>query len=209
MDKKKKFALEIVKTLRKNKFQAYFAGGCVRDMVMGKTPEDYDITTDARPNQIKKLFKKTVFVGAQFGTVLVVKNGIPLEVTTFRSKRRSEFSKDPKEEFVFLSIHHTAFKNSWNSANGASCHIYPNSKSGKKIGDILQKEIVKSTGLKNRGVKESNFFVLRKTVCPAVLSENGFMTNLDDATFGMSEEGSKKIAEGHFNAIKLIENEKK
>lgn len=133
----------------------------------------------------------------------------PLHVRTEKANLIVRSSKDPKEEFVFLSIHHNAFKNSWNSANGASCHIYPNSKSGKKIGDILQKEIVKSTGLKNRGVKESNFFVLRKTVCPAVLSENGFMTNLDDATFGMSEEGSKKIAEGHFNAIKLIENEKK
>jgi len=92
---KKKLALEIINTLRKNGFQAYLAGGCVRDMVMKKTPGDYDIATDAAPGQLKKIFKKTVFVGAQFGTVLVVKNGVAMQVTTFRGNNIREFSKDP------------------------------------------------------------------------------------------------------------------
>jgi|GEM_PF-16383 len=95
---KKKFALEIVKQLRKHGFQAYFAGGCVRDMVMKKTPGDYDIATDAAPGQLKKIFKRTVFVGAQFGTVLVVKNGIAMQVTTFRGHDIGEFSKDPETD---------------------------------------------------------------------------------------------------------------
>ena len=98
MDKNKKFALGMVKRLRKTNFQAYFAGGCVRDMAMKKTPGDYDIATDATPKQIKRLFKKTVFVGSQFGTVLVLENGIPFEVTTFRSGRGNKFSRDPKED---------------------------------------------------------------------------------------------------------------
>ena len=59
MDKNKKFALGIVKRLRKTNFQAYFAGGCVRDMAMKKTPGDYDIATDATPKQIKRLLDKT------------------------------------------------------------------------------------------------------------------------------------------------------
>jgi len=98
MDKNKKVALEIVKRLRKNKFQAYFVGGCVRDMVMKKTPDDYDIATDAMPGEIRKVFKKTVFVGAQFGTVLVIENGIHFEVTTFRSGRKNKFSSNSKED---------------------------------------------------------------------------------------------------------------
>jgi len=98
MDKNRKLAIEIVKTLQKNRHRAYFAGGCVRDMLMGKPSDDYDVTTSARPQQIKKLFKRTVFVGAQFGTVLVVKNGIPFEVTTFRGKKKKEFSKDPETD---------------------------------------------------------------------------------------------------------------
>lgn len=95
-DKKKKLATEIVKTLRKRGFQAYFAGGCVRDMVMKKSPVDYDIATDAEPRQIKKLFKKTVFVGAAFGTALVICDSVSFEVTTFRGKTRNGFSKDAR-----------------------------------------------------------------------------------------------------------------
>ncbi len=98
MDRKRKLAIEIIRTLRRNNFRAYFAGGCVRDMVMQKTPCDYDIATDASPGQIRESFKKTVFVGAQFGTVLVIKNGISFEVTTFRGKKRNEFSGNPKTD---------------------------------------------------------------------------------------------------------------
>jgi poly(A) polymerase len=98
MDKKRKFALEVVKTLNKNGHIAYFAGGCVRDMAMNRPPDDYDIATGATPNQIKRIFKKTVFVGAQFGTVLVVKEGAPFQVTTFRGKGRGKFSKSPETD---------------------------------------------------------------------------------------------------------------
>ncbi|MCM8782130.1 MAG: CCA tRNA nucleotidyltransferase [Candidatus Omnitrophica bacterium] len=97
---KRKLAIGIIQKLQKNNFQAYFAGGCVRDMVMKKKPDDYDIATDATPNQIRGLFEKTVFVGAEFGTVLVVKDGISFEVTTFRGKKRKEFSKTPKKDVL-------------------------------------------------------------------------------------------------------------
>jgi len=100
MTKHKKLALQIVKTLRKNGFKAYFAGGCVRDMLMGEPPGDYDIATSAFPGQIKKLFKRTVFVGAQFGTVLVIKDGVPFDVTTFRGKKRKEFSREEKTDVL-------------------------------------------------------------------------------------------------------------
>ena len=127
----------------------------------------------------------------------------PLEVRT--TKANQLIRKNPNEKFFFVSIHHDAFRGDWNDANGVSCHIFPNSKTGRILAESFQRELVRSTGLKSRGIKENTFFVLRKTICPAVLTENGFMTNLKDASFAMSEEGSKKIAEGHFNAIKQIE----
>ncbi len=65
---------------------------------MKKTPVDYDIATDAEPRQIKKIFKKTVFVGAAFGTALVIIDGISFEVTTFRGKTRNGFSKDARTD---------------------------------------------------------------------------------------------------------------
>ena len=77
-------AVAIVRRLREASFEAYFAGGCVRDMLIGKTPQDYDITTSAKPEDIKKIFTDTIPVGAQFGVILVVLDGQPYEVASFR-----------------------------------------------------------------------------------------------------------------------------
>jgi poly(A) polymerase len=80
-----KTAREIAARLRENDYVAYFAGGCVRDMVRGLTPKDYDIATDARPEAVQKLFPRTYAVGAHFGVIIVLENGFQFEVATFRS----------------------------------------------------------------------------------------------------------------------------
>jgi poly(A) polymerase len=67
----KKHAVSIVHTLRERGYQAYLVGGCVRDLLLGREPADYDITTDARPEQVMRIFPETYAVGAQFGVVLV------------------------------------------------------------------------------------------------------------------------------------------
>jgi tRNA nucleotidyltransferase/poly(A) polymerase len=64
---------------------AYFAGGCVRDLVRGQTPKDVDIATDARPEEVQKIFRRTYTVGAHFGVVVVLENDWQFEVATFRS----------------------------------------------------------------------------------------------------------------------------
>jgi poly(A) polymerase len=78
-------ATAIVRRLREAGHVAYFAGGCVRDMVRGVEPQDYDIATSARPEEVQLLFAKTVAVGAQFGVVLVFEGEHQFEVATFRS----------------------------------------------------------------------------------------------------------------------------
>jgi len=75
----------IVQTLRDRGFVAYFAGGCVRDELLGLTPKDYDVATDARPDAISALFPRTAHVGAAFGVMLVRHDGVTVEVATFRS----------------------------------------------------------------------------------------------------------------------------
>ncbi|HXV81866.1 MAG TPA: CCA tRNA nucleotidyltransferase [Candidatus Binatia bacterium] len=77
-------AIAIVKRLRDQGYESYLAGGCVRDMLLGKAPQDYDITTNAKPEEIVKIFPKTVPVGAQFGVILVVVEGHAFEVASFR-----------------------------------------------------------------------------------------------------------------------------
>jgi tRNA nucleotidyltransferase/poly(A) polymerase len=78
-------ARQIVRRLREAGHQAFFAGGCVRDSLMGKTPHDFDIATSALPEQVQALFPRTIPVGAQFGVILVVEEGREYQVATFRS----------------------------------------------------------------------------------------------------------------------------
>lgn len=78
-------AAAVARTLTQAGFTAYFAGGCVRDFLLGQTPHDYDIATDARPDQVQALFPKSQAVGAHFGVVIVRTKADHVEVATFRT----------------------------------------------------------------------------------------------------------------------------
>jgi poly(A) polymerase len=78
-------AVEVVRTLRRAGHEALLAGGCVRDLLRGKTPKDYDVATDAVPERVSALFDKTRQVGASFGVVLVLSRRQWIEVATFRA----------------------------------------------------------------------------------------------------------------------------
>lgn len=92
---KQKLALQIVRTLSAKGFEAYFVGGCVRDLVRKASPKDYDIATNATPAQIEGLFAKTVGVGAQFGVMIVILEGLPFEVATFRADKGYQDGRHP------------------------------------------------------------------------------------------------------------------
>jgi poly(A) polymerase len=77
-------AISVVQRLRQEGYEAYLAGGCVRDMLLHKAPQDYDIATDARPDDIQRVFADTIPVGAQFGVILAMVDGEPFEVASFR-----------------------------------------------------------------------------------------------------------------------------
>lgn len=78
-------SIAIVKTLREQGHQAYWAGGCVRDLLLGKEPKDFDIATSAKPGEIEELFEKTYAIGKEFGVILVEQDGHHFEIATFRS----------------------------------------------------------------------------------------------------------------------------
>jgi poly(A) polymerase len=118
----KDFATSIIQTLRQHGFQAYLVGGCVRDLLLGREPKDYDVSTDATPAQVMDIFPETYAVGEQFGVVLVpmpereaeaekrtepFSKGPVIEVATFRSDigysdgrhpDEVRFSRDPRED---------------------------------------------------------------------------------------------------------------
>src|SRR5579863_9654576 len=114
------FSISIIETLRQHGFQAYLAGGCVRDLLLEREPADFDVATSAIPTQVMEILPETYAVGAQFGVVLVplpeaqrldekniVPKGSAVEVATFRSDLgysdgrhpdQVRFSKDPRED---------------------------------------------------------------------------------------------------------------
>jgi len=97
MEAKRQAAVEILQRLRGEGFQALFVGGCVRDLVMGFVPKDYDIATDATPEQVARLFPESFAVGAQFGVVMVPRQEGNVEVATFRSDGRYTDGRHPNE----------------------------------------------------------------------------------------------------------------
>jgi len=84
-DALRRAAIGIVATLRACGFQALWAGGCVRDMVLGQAPKDYDIATDATPDEVMALFARSIPVGAAFGVVRILEGPHEFEIATFRS----------------------------------------------------------------------------------------------------------------------------
>jgi len=88
-------AIKIIRKLKSEGFQALLAGGCVRDMLMGRAAKDYDVATDARPGQVRKLFLRTLEVGAKFGVVIVLMKDKQVEVATFRAEKDYHDGRHP------------------------------------------------------------------------------------------------------------------
>jgi poly(A) polymerase len=95
-------AANIVQRLQQAGFSAFWVGGCVRDFLLGREPQDYDIATDARPEQIEKLFKRTIAVGRKFGVMVVVEDKHQFQVATFRAEADYKDGRRPTK-VVFSS----------------------------------------------------------------------------------------------------------
>ena len=81
----RQLAENVCRTLRGAGHQAYLVGGCVRDILLGREPADYDVSTDATPDRVQSLFPQSLAVGAQFGVIIVTDGSEQVEVATFRS----------------------------------------------------------------------------------------------------------------------------
>jgi len=104
---------------------------------------------------------------------------------------------------AYVSIHYNAFDGSFGGADpsGLSVHVYPNSTNGKKLGNSILKYLKTGTNQINRGLKESNFYVLHHTSMPAILSENGFMDNKREALLMLDVNFQKEVAREHCQGI--------
>jgi poly(A) polymerase len=102
-------AAEIARRLQRAGFAAFWVGGCVRDFLLGCEPHDYDIATDAKPEQVEKLFRKTIPVGKKFGVVIVVEGQQQFQVATFRAEADYRDGRRP-EKVVFASAEADALR---------------------------------------------------------------------------------------------------
>jgi tRNA nucleotidyltransferase/poly(A) polymerase len=103
----KQAAIEVIRRLQSHGFQALLAGGCVRDMLLGRQPKDYDVATDAEPDAVIRLFERTLKVGAKFGVVVVLLHGRQIEVATFRRDTSYSDGRHP-DQVIFADAAHDA-----------------------------------------------------------------------------------------------------
>lgn len=95
---------DIIHTLQRAGFEAYAVGGCVRDSILGREPDDWDITTSAKPEQVKALFPRTIDTGIKHGTVTILKDRVGYEVTTYRIDGEYEDGRHPKDVVFTASL---------------------------------------------------------------------------------------------------------
>jgi len=112
-------ARSIVERLRAKGFEALYAGGCVRDRLLGLEPHDYDVATSARPEQVESLFPRTVPVGAQFGVILVLEQGAEIQVATYRGDGAYLDGRHP-ESVVYTDAEGDACRRDF-TVNGLFC----------------------------------------------------------------------------------------
>jgi len=109
ISRQKHDAFEIVRKLQEAGYEAYFAGGCVRDVLLGRKPKDYDVATNARPDEVEALFPKTIAVGKAFGVIAVMNGKTLTEVATFR-KDFGMFDGRRPETVKFCAAKEDAFR---------------------------------------------------------------------------------------------------
>ena len=157
-----KDVLFILNKLRENGFEAYIVGGCVRDKLLSIEPHDYDITTSAKPNEIKEVFSdcKTILVGEEFGTVGILLNKVLYEVTTFRIDGNYINNRKP-EKVIFSDNLKEDLKRRDFTINAMAMDI-----DGKLYDPFLgkkdlQEKIIRAVGDPNERIKEDALRMMR------------------------------------------------
>jgi len=163
--KAREVATWIVRTLRDRGFVAYFAGGCVRDELLGLTPKDYDVATDARPDAIAAQFPRTAHVGAAFGVMLVRHDGVTVEVATFRSD--GEYTDRRRPDQITFSDEVADAKRRDFTVNALFLDpLKPETESGRVIDHVggvpdLRAKLLRAVGDADQRLKEDDLRSLR------------------------------------------------
>ncbi|MSS71661.1 MAG: CCA tRNA nucleotidyltransferase [Candidatus Latescibacteria bacterium] len=182
-----KGALQVVRALREHGFRALFAGGCVRDAVMGLQPRDYDIATDAGPDEVVRLFPKTCEVGAQFGVVRVRLDGHDYEVARFRRDAGYTDGRRP-DQVIFSDEREDAFRRDF-TLNG----MFYDPVEGRLIDHVGGQEDVRRRILRAIGDPERRFSEDHLRLMRAVRFAARYHYAVEDATLAAVRRLSHEI----------------
>ena len=191
-------ALRIVGTLRAGGYDAFLAGGCVRDERLGRVPKDYDVATDALPEDVERLFPKTLSIGKAFGVVVVVEAGETVDVATFRRDIGSLDGRRP-ESVAFCEAREDALRRDF-TING----LFEDPSDNRIIDYVgglsdLERGVVRAIGNPRRRFAEDHLRMMRAVRFSHVL---GF--ELDPATESAIREGAPNLSR---ISIERIESE--
>ncbi len=186
---KYRHAVCLVKRLRQARHEAFLVGGCVRDLLMGQPPKDFDIATSARPEQVARLFPRVISVGAQFGVQLVLKGSYSYEVATFRTDLPYKDGRHP-EGVIFSTPKEDALRRDF-TVNGLFFDPIKEKVIDYVSGQIdLKKKIIRAIGDPVRRFQEDRLRMLRAVRLSAVL---GFA--IEEKTFDAIRNAAKEITD--------------
>jgi poly(A) polymerase len=177
----REFAIAVVRRLHEAGYQALWAGGCVRDELLGLVPKDYDVATDARPEEVRRLFRRTVAVGMSFGVVEVLgprgpDAGLKVQVVTFRADGEYRDGRHP-EEVVFASAREDALRRDF-TING----MFFDPLEGRLLDFVGGQEDLKNKVLRAIGDPAARFAEDKLRLLRAVRFATRFDLSLDPAT---------------------------
>lgn len=189
-----KTSIKLVKLLQSKGYKAYWAGGCVRDMLLGKEPQDFDIVTNAKPDKIEEIISHTIPVGKQFGVILAVEKGHNFEIATFRSDSGYSDGRRP-DAVTFTSAKQDAMRRDF-TINGMFYDPI-----AKKIYDYvngqkdLEAHLIRFIGVPHERILEDHLRIIR-----AIRFKNAFQFQYHPDTY--------KAVKKHIKLADKVSNER-
>jgi poly(A) polymerase len=195
----RELANSICETLRRHGHQALLAGGCVRDLLLGREPSDYDVATEATPSRVMELFPESVSVGAQFGVILVHRDGLKVEIATFRSDVGYSDGRHP-DRVVFSSTPEEDVQRRDFTING----MLMRPESGEVLDFIAGREDLKAGVIRAIGEPDRRFAEDKLRMMRAVRFAARFDFEIEAATFRSIR---RHVAEIHQVSLERLREE--
>ncbi len=180
-------AKKVLEALEASGYEAYIVGGAVRDIVLGKEPHDWDITTNATPEQTKKVFKKTIDSGIEFGTVTAVVDDEEFEITTYRTDGNYSDNRKP-DKITFATTIEEDLKRRDFTINAMACDKNGNIIDPFNGRNDIKNGVIRAVGNPDKRIREDALRMMRAVRFAA---KYGF--DIDDKLYQAIKTHAEKI----------------